>query len=108
MKRPDCWFALVILALLIGVPVGFSAAYITLHQQTIVFEGRPWVVLGGNSRVSVRNPSGEREYDLFVEGGVLCRDHRPFYWGRQGFLSRIEQRVTDEDRRFYAVYRQRL
>jgi hypothetical protein len=106
MNRRDRLPAVLSLLLVVGVPAGASAAHIVLHQKTFSFEGRPWVVLAGQSRVSVRNPNGGREYDLFVEGGVLKRDYQPFYCGRQGFAPRVEETVTGEDRRFYAFYRQ--
>jgi hypothetical protein len=107
MERRDRKFALIVLALLLGVPAGVSAAHIALHQQTLTFEGCSWVVLTTDqSRVSVRNPNGGQEYNLFLEEGVLHRDRQPFYWGRQGLPPRVEEPVTDEDRRLYTFYRQ--
>lgn len=106
MNRRDCLSAVLSLLLVVGLPAGVSAAHVVLNQRTLSFEGHSWVVLGGGARVSVRNPSGAREYDLYMVGGVVHRDYQPFYWGRQGRLPRVEEAVTDEDRRFYAFYRQ--
>ena len=40
-----------------------------------------------------------------MKDGKVHRDYQP-YCMRWGHLPRIEQAVTDEDRRFYAFYRQ--
>ena len=57
MNRRDRWPALLTLTLMLGLPAVVSAADI-VHQKTLMFEGRPWVVLAtGRPRVS---PSATR------------------------------------------------